>query len=84
MALVEQYFPRRLFCFLLCAAVMSIVMAVNAQAGDDTPDLNFLAYLGSWQESDKEWLIVAEDEVEKGVKDGAQSVMQRKDDDNET
>lgn len=37
--------------------------ALRAQEADDeagAPDLAFLEYLGSWQEDDAEWLIVAE------------------------
>jgi hypothetical protein len=34
--------------------------AASAAAQDDEPDLSFLEYLGSWQEGDEEWLIVAE------------------------
>jgi hypothetical protein len=33
--------------------------AAQAQEGDP-PDLEFLEYLGSWQETDEEWLIAAE------------------------
>jgi len=43
---------------ILLAAVAG--MAATAQAQDDEPDLSFLEYLGSWQEGDEEWLIVAE------------------------
>lgn len=32
--------------------------------GEDLPDLDFLEYLGSWQGSDEEWLIVSEWEDE--------------------
>lgn len=35
-------------------------LAAGAEAQEDEPDLGFLEYLGSWQESDEEWLIVAE------------------------
>jgi len=46
----------------LLTAVAGFAGAVDAQDGD--PDLSFLEYLGSWQESDDEWLIVAELEEE--------------------
>lgn len=29
-------------------------------AEDDTPDLEFLEYLGMWEESDEDWLILDE------------------------
>ncbi len=39
----------------------------SAQAGDDSveeeaelPDMEFLEYLGSWEESDEDWLILSE------------------------
>jgi hypothetical protein len=40
---------------LAAAGVMS-----QAFAQDDTPDLSFLEYLGSWQEGDEDWLLVAD------------------------
>lgn len=48
----------------LLAAVAGL--AGVAQAQDEEPDLSFLEYLGSWQEGDEDWLVVAEmgDEVE--------------------
>lgn len=61
----------------LVLVVAAIGLAAKAQAQDDEPDLSFLEYLGSWQESDEEWLIVAEmedeltDEDEAPVDDGA-------------
>lgn len=47
---------------MLLTAVAGFAGAVEAQEGD--PDLGFLEYLGSWQEGDDEWLIVAELETE--------------------
>ena len=29
-------------------------------ADDEIPDMEFLEYLGSWEESDEDWLILAE------------------------
>jgi hypothetical protein len=63
---------------------MSVVVSPRVAADDDAPDLDFLAYLGSWQESDEEWLAVAEWEGEARVKDDSQAAAQRKDDENET
>jgi hypothetical protein len=47
---------------MLVAAVAGF--AGTAQTQDEGPDLSFLEYLGSWQESDEEWLIAAEMEEE--------------------
>jgi hypothetical protein len=47
---------------ILLAAVAGF--SGTAQAQEDEPDLSFLEYLGSWQEGDEEWLIVAELEEE--------------------
>jgi hypothetical protein len=32
----------------------------HAQAAEPVPDLDFLEYLGSWQEEDDEWLVLEE------------------------
>lgn len=53
----------------MLAAVAGFSGAVVAQ--DDEPDLGFLEYLGSWQEGDDEWLIVAGLEEELEGKDKA-------------
>ena len=37
---------------LLCGPVLA--------ADEELPDMEFLEYLGSWEESDEEWLIFAE------------------------
>jgi hypothetical protein len=47
---------------MLLAAAATV--AGTAVAQDDEPDLGFLEYLGSWQEGDDEWLIVADLEAE--------------------
>lgn len=54
---------------MLLAAVAGFAGAVVAQ--DDEPELGFLEYLGSWQEGDEEWLIVADLEEELEDKDEA-------------
>jgi hypothetical protein len=54
---------------MLLAAVAGFGGAAHAQ--DDGPDLSFLEYLGSWQEGDEEWLIVADLEEEPEDKDEA-------------
>jgi hypothetical protein len=47
---------------MLLAAAAGVAGAAVAQDGE--PDLGFLEYLGSWQEGDDEWLIVADLEAE--------------------
>ena len=43
-----------------CLFVLGAGLTVTAGAQDgNTPDLGFLEYLGSWQEGDEEWLVVA-------------------------
>jgi len=46
----------------LILAVWSAAAAQETQEVQETedPGLDFLEYLGSWQEEDEEWLIVAE------------------------
>ncbi len=87
MALVDYALLDRLLRSLLGLAAMSVVFGPTAtaadDAADDAPELDFLAYLGSWQESDEEWLAVAEWEDANQIKEDAQSATQRKDDENE-
>ena len=49
---------------MICIRLGLIFVATGAiatvQAQDDEPDLGFLEYLGSWEETDEEWLIVAD------------------------
>jgi len=89
MALVDRALLERLLLSLLGhsllgLAAISVVLAPHAKADEDAPDLDFLAYLGSWQGSDEEWLAVAEWEGEQQVKDDVRAAAQRKDDENET
>ena len=82
--MVDHSLLRRLIRPLLGVAALSVVISPSTKADDDAPDLDFLEYLGSWQESDEEGLAVAEWEGEKRVKDDTQAAAQRKDDENET
>jgi len=49
-----------------CLILFSV--AGSAFAQDDPPDLGLLEYLGSWDESDEEWLVVdvVEDQLAAG------------------
>ncbi len=84
MALVENSLLERLLRSLLGLAAMSVVFSSSVKADDDAPELDFLAYLGSWQESDEEWLAVAEWEGENQITEDAQVETRRKDDENES
>jgi hypothetical protein len=46
-------------CWLLAGTLM--VVATAGAQDDEAPDLAFLEYLGSWEASDEEWLVVAEE-----------------------
>ena len=45
---------RFLGAFLLCICSVAVV------ADEELPEIEFLEYLGSWDESDEDWLTVAE------------------------
>jgi len=70
--------------WLMGLAAAAVVLTPAARAQEEGPDLDFLEYLGSWQENDEEWLAVAEWERE--GKDDAQAppAEERKDDEKET
>lgn len=41
------------------------LLAGTASADEpEVPDMAFLEYLGSWQESDEDWMLFADDEAE--------------------
>jgi len=39
---------------------LTLVIAHAQDQDEDSPDLDFLEYLGAWDESDEEWLAVSE------------------------
>ena len=84
MALVDHALLERLLRSLLGLAAMSVVFGPTANAADDAPELDFLAYLGSWQESDEEWLAVADWEGANQGEEDALTAKERKDDENES
>lgn len=51
-----------------CAGCVPLVLA----AEEIQPDLEFLEYLGSWEESDKDWLLFSDDANPKVIVDGSQ------------
>jgi hypothetical protein len=49
----------------VCAKLLPVAVACGmagslAAQESEAPDLSFLEYLGSWQEGDDEWVVVAE------------------------
>ncbi len=42
-------------------AVMLLGAAGLVAADDELPDMEFLEYLGSWDESDEDWVLFADD-----------------------
>lgn len=68
-------------------AVLAGLCLVAAAGGqeDAAPELDFLEYLGSWQDTDEEWLIVEEwdgHDLDEGTKVGEpeHKAPERKDD----
>jgi len=48
---------------LLRMAIASVLLGGTAGAnadGDELPDVEFLEYLGSWEESDEDWVLVSD------------------------
>ena len=42
-------------------AACGVALAADEDVpGDEAPDLEFLEYLGMWEESDEEWLVLEE------------------------
>ena len=49
---------------LLCSVLVVATSALCADAEDeDSPDMDFLEYLGLWEESDEDWLLLKDDVV---------------------
>lgn len=68
---------------LLRFTAIASLLATGAKAAEETPDLDFLAYLGSWQENDEEWLAVSEWEGDE-EETAQRPQKERKDDEKET
>jgi hypothetical protein len=43
---------------------------------EEIPDLEFLEYLGSWDESDEDWVLLAENDAEEALDDESKPVPQ--------
>lgn len=52
---------------LLLAAALLGLSGAAAEADDTLPDAEFLEYLGSWEASDEEWLLVQSIALRKAV-----------------
>lgn len=48
---------------LALALGVSATMPALSVADEESPDIEFLEYLGSWEESDDEWLLFTDDAV---------------------
>jgi hypothetical protein len=48
----------------LVCGLLGLGAAVTA-AETELPDLAFLEYLGSWEESDEDWVLFSEEDIEK-------------------
>lgn len=46
---------------LIVALGVSATLPAVSEADDDSPDIDFLEYLGSWEESDDEWLLFSDE-----------------------
>lgn len=62
-------------------ALVLASMSFSAGAQDEpAPELDFLEYLGSWQDTDEEWLLVSEWDGEKPPKRDEKRKRERKED----
>ena len=59
----EAAFKLSLVCGLLGLS------GIATGAEPEIPDLAFLEYLGSWEESDEDWVLFSEEEIEKAPSD---------------
>ncbi len=55
--------PERLLGVALLCGIFGYGNAALAD-DEDAPDLEFLEYLGSWDESDEDWVVLAENDAE--------------------
>jgi hypothetical protein len=61
----------------LVLATMSFATAAQEES---TPELDFLEYLGSWQDTDEEWLLVSEWDGETPPERDDKRKLERKED----
>lgn len=62
-------------CVLGIAVIWGLIGCSDVvAAGDEQPDLEFLEYLGSWEESDEDWLLFDGPESEPVATDGKKRI----------
>ena len=65
---MAEYRSKHRIGMVLAAA--ALLPAVPAEAADEpAPDIAFIEYLGSWEEDDGDWLVLAGPEPEAGEAD---------------
>ena len=77
--LVKYWFIQVVLKWLRFAAIACVL--TTARADEEMPELDFLEYLGIWQEDDEEWLAVSEWEGE--GENSQEPQEERKDDEKE-
>ena len=82
--LVDRAGIGRAIHIVMRVTVAALLFAPGARAEDEAPDLDFLAYLGSWLENDEEWLAVAEWEGEDEEEARSPPAEENKDSEKET
>lgn len=55
---------------LVCGLSAAAQAAAESDEAQAPPDMALLEYLGSWDESDEEWLLLSEDEGDAGEREG--------------
>ena len=69
---------------LVAIALAALSCGGAARADDSQPDSAFLEYLGSWDDSDEDWLTVAEWPERAADGDAEQDRDERQDDEQES
>jgi hypothetical protein len=60
-AIRNRQADNRLTITVICGLIAGSTVVLADEP--DVPDMAFLEYLGSWQESDEDWMLFAEDEI---------------------
>jgi hypothetical protein len=64
---------RRAVGVLIRLAAMCGLVYGMAVAAEEAPEMDFLEYLGSWEESDEDWLLFDENDGDKAKTDDTRS-----------
>lgn len=54
-------------------AMAFAILGGNVASAEEVPDLEFLEYLGSWEESDEDWLLFNKLDAEQAAADAERS-----------